>query len=446
MIARRLTNAVAALVTVLGVSTAVFADAPTHREELIYSIVAFNGRDYSGTFVRQPSESVYLLSKADSFISARKTMVYFWPITGDYRLDTDTINRQFGGKLQIEGHGISRTLTMQKYTYFNVRGEYELNWRVAKGDAAESVFAAFQKSVKSYQKAAAEYNRAQFEYEQKLNELTQEIVTVRSQGGDPSSLLAEIRSLEIPARPQPLSSYSSPPVAPAEAFVVNLPAGVYHMKLINPDGTIMQGSEKRLVVFNSIGAKHVGYDVIPADKWTRPETSELPGAVLYVDGSSDLYLRPYFEQRYNDLYYAKLMNNDARGNGNMTTWVKLQQVPLAKILLSAGAQTRTVEQQGFAVQQLPGAALGYKIVQWTSAAHNKGDKPDIIAFHVPIRPSEREITVAALDEHGHPLAGAGRQIRIIGGPGPELILVLLSLLPLLVGAISVAARARRYSR
>ena len=418
---------------------------PTHYEQFIYSIVAYNGRDYSGTFVRQPVGSLFLIAGRDNFISARTTMVYYWPLTKSYRLDTNTIDHQFGGKLRITGNGIDRTLGMEKYTYYNVRGEYELNWKVAKGPAAEQAYAAYEKVVSDYENAVYAYQQAQSTYQQKLQNLAQEITALRNKGGNTARLVEQLRSLKQPSPPQTPSTYTSPPVAPQNAFVVNLPAGVYHIELINPNGTIMQGSEKRLVVFSSSGAETVGYDVIPGDKWTRPETSTSPGSVLYVNGTTDLYLRPYFEKQYNELDHQRLVNNDARGNPNMESWVKLQQVPNARVTLSADGRSSTEKQEPFAVEQLQGGSLGYKIVPWGQAQHQGGQKPDIIAFHVPISLSNRVIRVSTLDEHGKLLRGSAREIRVVAGNGPQFILVILILLPLLAGGIVMAMRSRRYS-
>lgn len=435
------------LVVLLGLSSAgtVAAQVPTHYEQFVYSVVAYNGRDYSGTFVRQPVDTLYLIANADNFLSAQKTMVYFWPITGSYRLDTETIDHQFGGRLRITGNGVTRMLTMKKYTYYNVHGEYELNWKVAKGPEAAKVYARYQKIQQDNQEAEFAYHRAQSRYQQTMNNLARQISNLRRMGGDPSKLIAELRGLKQPSPPPQPSAFRLPPFKPQEAFVVNLPQGVYHIELINPDGTIMQGSEKRLVVFAGNGGRKVGYDVIPGDKWTRPESSRLPGSVLYVDGSTDLYLRPFFEKRYNDLYHRKLVNNDARGNPNMESWVKLQQVPNAQVDVHMRNTTHTETQLAFAVQQIQGSSLGYKIVLWDEVQHQPGGKPDIIAFHVPVAPSQRIIRVSVRDEKGRALSGGDRQIRIVDGSAPRFLLLILVLLPLIVAGTVMVVRSKHYS-
>jgi hypothetical protein len=442
---RMLTIAASALFLLLALAP-LFADVPVRHEEFVYTLVAFNGKDYSGTFVRQESGTLYLISGTDNFVSGRKTLVYFWPLTSDYRLDTDTLNHQFNGTLKVDGNGVHETLKPEAYTYYNLRGEYELNWKVAKGPEALKVYGDFQKLTMQYMKQQEGYQLAQSEYQQKLDNLAGEIGKVRQAGGDVSALLAEFRAIKKPVQPAAPDTYAVPPAQIQEAFILNLKPGSYEISFINPDGSVMQGSHKRVIVFARRASLKVGYDVIPGDKWTRPESSNLPASVLYVSGSTDLYLRPFFEAEYNDLYYQKLVNNDARGNANITEWVKLQQVPKAAIAVKGPGAATVQREESFMVQQAQGSALGYTIVPWNAADAQPGTKPDLIAYHIPIAPGARVVHLSARDEHGAPLPGSGREIRVISGPGPEGLLVALILLPLIVMAAVIVLRRRRYDR
>jgi hypothetical protein len=60
--------------------------------------------------------------------------------------------------------------------------------------------------------------------------------------------------------------YTVPPADLQEAFIVNLPRARYGIRLRNPDGTIMEGSEKRLVVDGPRRTGSTGYELIPSDK------------------------------------------------------------------------------------------------------------------------------------------------------------------------------------
>ena len=444
--ARRLRIVAASALLLLLAIGPLFGDVPVRHEEFVYTLVAFNGKDYSGTFVRQESNTLYLIAGTDNFVSGRKTLVYFWPLTSDYRLDTDTLNHQFNGILKVDGNGVHETLKPEAYTYYNLRGEYELNWKVAKGAEAERVYRNYQKLTTQFMTEQENYQIAQSAYQQKLENLAGEIGKIRQAGGDVSALLAEFRAIKKPVQPTAPDTYAVPPAQIQEAFILNLKPGTYEISFINADGTVMQGSHKRVIVFARRTSLKVGYDVIPGDKWTRPESSNLPSSVLYVSGSTDLYLRPFFEAEYNDLSYQKLVNNDARGNSNTTEWVKLQQVPKAKITVKGSGAATVQSEESFMVQQAQGSALGYTIVPWNAADAQPGTKPDLIAYHIPIAPGARVVHVSARDEHGAPLPGSGREIRIINGAGPEGVLVVLILLPLIVMSVVIVLRRRRYDR
>lgn len=417
-------------------------DVPPRDEQFIYAVISFNGKDYSSTFVREPSADLYLMADSNNFLSARKVFVYFWPIGNDYRLDTDALNHRFSGALHVSGNGIERDLSEREFTYYNLRGDYELNWHVAEGPEAFAVYRDYQNLEAQFGNAQAAYVQEVYAYQQKVNDLAVEVAALRAKGADAADLVAELNRLKPPEAPVPSQKYAAAPVPIQQAFIVNLPAGTYRVFLKNPDGTVMQGSEKRLVVFRQRSADSVGYEVIPGDKWTRPETSKVPSSILYVDGSADLYLRPFYESDYNDLHYEKLIANDAPGNRNLSQWVRLQQVPHARIVAAAPSGTTPLSEQAFAIQQSSGQALGYTIVPWNQQPHRSTDKPDLIAIHLPIRAGIPVLKVSTQDESGKELPGSEREIRLISGPGAEAALIAFLLSPIACALIVMLLRAR----
>ena len=304
----------AAVITLLLALRPAFAQAPVRTENLIYSVLAFNGRDYSPTFARSPSGTIYLIAGVDSFLTVRKTFVYFWPLTGEWKTDTDSLNVPFDGTLEVTGRrGTTVPVIPSRYTYFNERGEYELNWKVARDAEADRVWAHWAQIMDAYQAAMKDYRDRVAKQGAERSSLIARIQSLRNAGKDVTALVdqalehAGARSAPAPAglrrsaRRDPAGLHPEPP------------SGEYSLRLRNPDGSIMEGSEKTLVVHEKRRSRGIGYEVIPGDKWTRPVESPTPSAVLYVDGSSDLYLRPFFEDEYNDLFYAKTIRNDASG-------------------------------------------------------------------------------------------------------------------------------------
>lgn len=179
------------------------AETPVRAEQPIWSILAFNGADYSPTFAIASSDTIYLLAGVDNFLSARKTFVYWWPITSEWKTDTDALNILFPGTLElIDGAGKMTSLQMQQYTYFNVRGEYELNWKVAVGDAAAAEMKRYADSTDAYMKAVEEYRRKNQDYDARIQDLGIRASRLKAAGKDFSGILAEMRSLPRPEAPR----------------------------------------------------------------------------------------------------------------------------------------------------------------------------------------------------------------------------------------------------
>ncbi len=425
-----------------------FADVPVRSEQLIYSIMAFNGRDYSGTFSREDADKIYLIADVDDFLSVGKTMVYYWPITAEWKTDTDSLDISFTGTLEVTGKDIEPVIIEQtRYTYYNVSGEYEFNWIVAKGDEADKAWQDYQDTVDEYYQKVQRFQQEKALYDVLIDQLVKEITKRRDAGEDVSRLIEAMKKAEPPKEPSFPTDYNAPPARIREAFIVNLPVGEYNIRFVNQDGTVMEGSESGIVVFEKRRTGGIGLEVIPGDKWTRPITSKTPSSVLYIDGSTDIYLRPFFQQEYNDLYYEKMLRNDARGNPNLIKWVRIQQVPKAGILIEGpGIKPAVVNEQSFVVEQIKGAALGYQIVEYDPVGPHKYKQPSLIAFHIPLDSDTTALNITVLDKDGLVLQGSRRQVRVIDSPGPGVVLIILALAPLLVIGIIRINRNRKYTK
>ena len=442
----------AALVLLLG-AAGLAAQAPLREEQFVYSIVAFNGRDYAGTFARREADTIYLMADVDNFITARNALVYFWPITGEWKLDLSELDVPFEGTLELGGRGREpQRIGMTPYTYYNVRGEYELNWKVATEAEAEAVVQHSRELIAAYYEAVQAFQRERALYDELLNELAGVITTLRKEGRDVTALVAELEKLQPPAQPEPPDHYVVPPSTIQQAFILNLPVGQYDIRFLTADGEVMEGSERRIVTFARRRAEAVGLEVIPADKWTRPVESTSPASVLYVDGSTDLYLRPFYQQEYNDLFYEKLRRNDAKGNPGLMKWVRIQQVPGAALAVSAGtarsrtAEPRMVQEEPFVVEQIPGGALGYRIMPFDPDGAHQGREPALRAFHVPLSARQPVLHLRVHDRDGQMLPSSDRQVRLVTPPANGWLSLLLAAVPLLAMVAALALRSRRVSR
>jgi hypothetical protein len=373
--------------------------------------------------------------------------VYFWPITQDWKTDTSTLNVPFEGTLALSGRADQpEMLGMIPYTYYNIRGEYELNWKVAKEAEAEAAWQRYQDLMDAYWQSVSDYYDRRAAYEALLNELTVTITRMRDEGRDVTALIDTLRELKAPPEPQYPTEYIVPPRPVAKAFILNLPVGEYRIRFYAEDGRILEGSERKVVAFEKRRAEAIGLEVIPGDKWTRPVESKTPASVLYIDGSTDLYLRPFFQQEYNDLYYEKMRKNDAKGNPTLMKWVRIQQVPQARVEITRpSAETQMVLEKPFYVEQVKGAALGYQIVPFDPEGKHKDREPSLQAFQVPISPDQRVIRLRVQDKEGNYLPSSQRQIRVIKPSRIAFISLILAAVPLVVMIAVMARRSRRYT-
>ena len=321
------------------------------KESLIYSVVAFDGKDYSGTFCRGDADTIYLIGDVDNFLNVKKALVYYWDITQEWKLDLEHLNYTFEGQIELtDKSGNVEILESVKFTYYNAPGEYEINWRVFTGAEADREYAAYDKLMDEYIDQLEAYQNKQMELQVRFEEMIQQLSLLREEEEevvqrleespakkrldeikgkieqarreqtDTSQLEQEKAALERDLSPlieaaarsrleilafaelaQRLGDGLPAPEHPGyfvrepdNAFLFNLEPGEYSIRFMLPDGTTLEGSEKRVLVHEKWRENSIGYDVIPADQWTRPVLSQTPASVLYVDGTTDLYLLPIF--------------------------------------------------------------------------------------------------------------------------------------------------------
>jgi hypothetical protein len=436
------------LVPIVGL---IFADVPERKEQFVYSIVAFQGDEYAGTFCKEDSKEIYLLADNDNFLVGQNTFVYYWAITKEWRTDVRTFQHIFDGKLEVTGPGIETTeLAKEEYTYYMVKGDYGDELVIATGEEAEQVREDYRLQIRDYYDAINEYNRAQTRHEKELMELASTIREKRDAGEDVSELLEKLQTMAPPGEPKRPEKYVVPPVEVRAAYIINLPPGEYTIRHFNEEGKVFESSEKRLVVFERNRTKGIGYEIIPGDKWTRPEESKTPSSVIYVDGSTDLYLRPFYENEYNDHYYKRLVDNNDSGNPNLMTWKRGVQIPQATIQLFHGKPSQkqpdeALTEKPYFVEQSKGSSLGYKIVPFDPEGAHKDREPSLKAFHVSLSETVSRMSLRVEGGEGELLKGSTRQIRVVDTEKNNFFLLIISIVPLIVMAVVIVGRQKRYS-
>jgi hypothetical protein len=440
-------RAAAFLCLVLAPALSAPADVPVRTEQVIYTLVSYNGKDYLPTFVPESADTIYLLANSDNFISVRKTFVYWWPPTGRWQTEPSVFNELQPGILEVTGGaGAPRVLEMEKYTYFNVNGEYEQNWKVAVGAAADAEFRHSQEISEKFVKEASDYSGKNAEYLAELRALSSRIEKLKALNQDVTALKQQMDTLPAPVEPRQPKDYIVPPSPVQGAFIVNLPPGRYRVRLLDHDAAVLEGSEKWIVVHAARRMNAVGYEVIPSDKWTRPEESKSPASVLYVNGQADLYVTPFYENEYNDLDYGRTTDNAAPGNPAIYSWTRIQQVPHAALAFQGSApMADLLHEEPFLVEQTAGAGLGYTIVPFDGQGGQQGKEANLRSFHLPIRSGPKSFELRALDEHGKVVPGSERRIRVVQPGRGTVLFILIVLAPLAVMVLVFISRASLYS-
>jgi len=417
--------------------------APILREELVYGFNAFDGKSYSGGFVPETENTIYFIAGHDNTLSAKKTLVYFWPITAKYMAGFKSLNEDVKGTLEVLKNGkVIEKLTKEDNVLSYPEGYFGEKSLFYKKKEALKEYDKYKEAVNKYYDELKKYYDAQAEYRKKLDKFFKE-VKKRREAGEKGPL-----NIEIPKEPKPPKGPNFYVTQPKKDFILNLPVGKYKIRLRAKDGTIVEGSEKNVVVFTSRRTGGVGYEIIPGNKWTKKESCNDPAMIIYAAGKNVLYFRPYAQDEYNELYHNKLI--DPQNEGREEKWIWVHTSPIKNVFLlffSQGKLIKKIDKKPYYVKQIPGAELGYNILEY-----NKKDfpyqKPTFEGYQLDLSPQLKktgyQIYLQKKSENT-PLAKSERGVRLLRKKNSQ-FLYYLSLLPLVVGAIVFIQRRRKVKK
>lgn len=403
------------------------AQEPEKVEAFVYGGQVFNGLGYISAFYPPAVDTIYLLADRPNILSPRRTLVYFWPLTHAYKADWSSMNQTVPGDLEIlDGNAVVVTIPQESYVVQwpqGPQGPQELYT----GAEAEALYRAFDAARKAYQDAVWAHNDAMQQYYQDLKRAQE----AREQG----------RQVELPQEPQepePPQIYST---SVGQGSVVNLPVGRYAVHVRADDGRIVPGSENSLIVFEP-RRQGLGYEIVPQEKWTRPERTDDPANVIYARHGSVLYLQPFVAEEYNELYYTRLEDPQSQaGRKDRWTWVHVRPFEEAgNLILDFGDQTVEVLAKPYRVEQLPGSALGYKVMDYDPVAEKR--PPDFVAYQLFVDANHAGYSLQLQDSDGKAVFGSQRQVRRVSEIDTW-ALYFLAGLPLTIGGFILVGRRER---
>jgi hypothetical protein len=394
------------------------AQVPAKTRQFVYGINAFAWDGYAGTLSALPTHTIYLLADHPSVVSARETLVYYWPITGEYRADWSSLNVSVPGTLEIlQGSRVVARVTAQPYVIQYPQGPDRGPSVLYTGAEARRRYQEFVAARQRWREAVAQYLRDRQAYLETLARLRQGRVGAKTVTVPPP-----------PREPDPFLLFST---EVHDGFVVTLPAGEYTIRLRQPDGRLRAGSRRTLVVFTH-RRESIGFTIVPQSRWTVPERADDPLGVIYARADQVLYFQPFAEREYSDLAYTRLLNSQSReGRPDGWRWQYIHPRPAAHLVVVGPQGRSSVYRRSYRVIQTPGEALGYEVTE-----PGPGQDADFDAYRVRV---QGPLEIALADDAGQILPGSSRIVRVPRS-GPTWPLVLIPLIPLTTGAAAVARR------
>jgi uncharacterized protein YegP (UPF0339 family) len=431
LLASCLRSSFGALVLIALLAGALRAQAPLKEEQMVYRLRLFSGSGYQHSFCPQSEDTIYVIADSDNVFQPMMTLVYYWPITRRYEAAFKTLNEPVDGVVELlHGEKVIARLQPRTYTVALAKGWYAGTSEIILDENATRRYEQYQQALTNYTAQLKIYRTQKEAYRSQMEDFFAK--TRRTlKPGSKSKFEPAIPVPQEPAFPAAPEFFVQ---QPRHAFIIHLTAGKYRIRLRASDGSIIEGSEKWVVSFTHRRSGQVGYEVISAKRWTMPETSGDPGDVFYLEGRQTLYFRPYLQNEYNHLYYSKLLDPQNDGFADMWRWVNIKQIEKGRLqLIKDGRPVASIEEKPYHVQQIPGAELGYTIIEYEPAAFgNRG--PSLVGYKTEFEPGKGGYQIRLVDEAGMVVDGSIRELRAVEVANTWRLHLAAVILPLIVWA------------
>lgn len=405
------------------------AQAPERTEAFVYGINAAMPDGVVGTFAPPSVEEIYLMAGRKSILSARRTLVFFWPISNEYRAAWSEMNEELEGTLEVlAGSRLVASLDSVPYTVQFVPGPAggEAQPTIYVGDEALAAERRFQTERSAHEAEMRAYQAA--------HEAWLALARLAQEQGTTATLPP------APRQPPPYNVYSA---GLHRGHVIELPAGRYTIRTRGADGGIVEGSRRALTVFDARRTA-VGYNVIPEARWTFPETLDDPADILLGAPGTTHFLQPRVIREFPRLAYQRLQNPQG-GSESGAEWEWVAGEPVEEGTLELRRDGRLLEERQpapYYVVQVPGGEFGYEIRPHDDAAAAEGRAIDFVAYAITLDERMPALEVRLRGPGGELLAGGSRAIRT-APPASLPPLLLPALLPIALGGALHLWRRRR---
>jgi hypothetical protein len=413
------------LALLCGLALPASAGEPVKQREFVWGISAFNGSGYSGTFSPLEAPTIYLEAGQQNILTSSYTLVYYWPIDHEYKPDWGSLDEPVTGTLEIldtSGQVIQK-VQLQDYLLTSADMTVIGSDRLLLGTDADAAYNNYVAQHNAFLAADAKYSSDLQAY-------------WKAMAQDPSRT-----DLQPPDAPPAFSQALAPP---SQGYDIQVQPGTYQIQFRTASGEIIPES-KRTVIGVTPQVESVGYTVVPESHWTTTETSNDSSQIIYfAEQGATVYLQPNQIVQYNAQLYARVANpQDVIAASNRSTWVETGSIDGLDLEVWVGDHLLArVQKQPYSVEQLPGSALGYQIVPFTTT---DGTAPDLQAYEISAVAATSTYTVRLVDRSGVVIPGSERVLVRASNALPG-ISYGLALLPLLGAVVIVGQRRRRRAR
>lgn len=406
---------------------------PEKVEGIVYRLQSYTGTEHKILYSPPQIEEIYLLAGTDNIFDPSYTLVYYWPLTREYFASWERLDVSVEGKLEILKNGeIFLTLPREQVVLFYPEGVGRGNSIVLKEEQAITKQKEYEALANKFEEEVAAFGQKMVQYRKDLRAFM---------GGNPRNS-PEIALPKPPVEPIPPVLHVSEFMT---GFIVNLPVGRYLARIRADDGTLVEGSERILVLFQPLQEEGIGYEMMPEERWTVRVSADDPEGEIYCEPGKALFLIPFRTIAYDESSYIRLINPQGLGREGVLKWIHKDRIEsMSLLLLSHGKPVRRVDWKKYYVKQAPGAELGYKIIEYDKEAAS-GDSPTFSGFFLSFEQEDYgkryEIVLENLVT-GERISGSKRELRIVEKTG-ILSLWVISFLPSILGSCIFVWRRKK---
>ncbi len=360
-----------------------------YSSDLVYALNYYDGISYNNKLILPSNDEIYIISNSQNSIVCRETELYYWDLTSEYKADWSKLNKVIGEKLVIELNGsIFRELKLDdyvvQYDLKDIKNTLNIYW----GENSKKAFNKFKSNLNEYNNLLRQYRKDLEKYNKNL-----------------------------------LTSYEKPPIPPKEftllstnlnkGFPLNLPEGKYKIYVKDLQNKKIKGSERKLIVFSK--KKDInGYKIFDYNRWTVPEIMADNNYYIYTKTDSNIFIEHYTLSMFNKKYYSLLKDP----NNKNINYNDIEYVLGNPIKNPVKIDNTFYGISSYKVKQLEGSKLGYII--------NETDDEN---------PSFYAANISNLEKGKYRLGNTNRIIVLESKNTINLLLVILSLLPLFIGLL-----------